>query len=559
MTDPSDKSAYELTTAPTSPYGPPAAPAVAPDAALAATAYGPPPTAVAPAPAATVYGPPPGAAYGPPPTAHGAPPGAAYGPPPGAAYGPPQGAAHAALSASGGAAVAPGGTTFEFAFTADGGDTLGFMFLSGALHFFTCGTLTMLGYVRWRSERFFTEAVSINGAPMKYTADWGGSIGNAITTWALGFFTCGFARPWAVVMSKKFHADHTTTQDGRRTRFVGDPGTAYLLGFATAFCLTPFMWWLLMFTWPVLAVLWRRWTVNFTEIEDPTAPGGWRKLKFHAGPFAYVVKGFAAGFLSIITLGFYLPFAITNFEKWAWSATTDADAPPKFVPSRPETVGEWAVVAIYGLTTAATVAGIAFILLSMTSLGALLGYSGMKARNEPAPPAITAPARRVGAPAGQPGASTPRYTGTEGPRATQPSQPAQPPRASQPEASIDITLPDLPSGRSKAPTLKEWGTGVTVNSAPEGSRAADCSVTILREWMKAQCRGPGSYLSMGPGTAGLEKYEAVHPDTFADTVVRLRPGTDATFEFGRDAGRAELRVIWPSSAPKPTWIGMEAR
>ncbi|MCC6648542.1 MAG: hypothetical protein IT374_23600, partial [Polyangiaceae bacterium] len=469
---------------PTSQHAPPAGYPAYPAPPGPGAAYGPPPT--------PAYGPPPTPAYGPPPTpAYGPPPTPAYGPPPTPAvgYGPPP---SSALAAYGPPPAPPGPAAnaglWTFTFSPPGGDALANSLVNSLLYVVTCGWATALGYTRWRSEKFYTEGVTLNGAPMRYQASWGDSFSNFFLASLLTFCTCGFGRPWAEVMRREFHAKHTVTSDGRRTRFVGEAGTAWLLGVLTAVLVNPFMLWCLSTTWPILAVQWRSWTIKNTEIEDPLAPGGWRRLQFHAGPFSYIVKGFAASVATIVTLGFYAPFAVANFERWAWNATTEEGAPPKHVPSRPETPAEWAVVCAYGTIIAATVVGMVLLLLSLfgTATVASVWPKG------PSGPAVTARSPGAGrAPAPPRDAPTARGVPTAPEVPVAPTAPVAP---AAPGATTDASLPDVPSGRSKVPKLNEWSAGVSVNSAPQALRPPDCQVTVLREWLKAQCRGTDSSL-----------------------------------------------------------------
>lgn len=167
---------------------------------------------------------------------------------------------------------------------------------------------------------------------------------------------------------------------------------------------------------------------------------------------------------------------------------------------------------------------------------------------------VVALASRPSEPARAEGAALPGDRGAN--PAAAPPVAARPGSTTHAATTPNAALPAIPDGRSKVPTLGEWGMGVTVNSAAEPVRAPDCSVTLLREWLKAKCMGSGASISFGAGTEGLEKYEFVNADAFGDVVMRLHPGMDSTVDFGRREGGAQLRVVWPAGDKRPSWIGL---
>ncbi|MFO0546793.1 MAG: hypothetical protein U0271_00330 [Polyangiaceae bacterium] len=128
------------------------------------------------------------------------------------------------------------------------------------------------------------------------------------------------------------------------------------------------------------------------------------------------------------------------------------------------------------------------------------------------------------------------------------------------ESKIDKTIPDIPSGQSKPPSLDEWmKDGVVVNSQEKNSRADKCEMRVLREWLKIKCEGEvmGIFDLDGFGPEGVDHFKAFEEGKWADIVVRLKEGQSLSTRIPRYAeGDAALFTNWPKGAKKPHIIAL---
>lgn len=228
----------------------------------------------------------------------------------------------------------------RYRYTGGGWDNFALKLVNFLLLLVTCGLAGTLGYTTWRSSKYKVEHVTIDGEPLRYTASWGDEWGHHLLNSLLLLVTCGLAAPWVIAGSNKFRYSHATTADGRRLDFDGDGFGVLGLWLLTVFGLM----FTLGFAWPWIAVAWKKWLAAHITVEDVRAPGGRYRLRFDAGGLAFLVQGILSGLLVQLTLGLYLPFAINNFERWAWASTSDELSPPLKVPMGPRTPAQWAVV-----------------------------------------------------------------------------------------------------------------------------------------------------------------------------------------------------------------------
>jgi hypothetical protein len=127
------------------------------------------------------------------------------------------------------------------------------------------------------------------------------------------------------------------------------------------------------------------------------------------------------------------------------------------------------------------------------------------------------------------------------------------------ESKIDKTLPDIPSDKSKPPSIDEWKTGTVVNSQEKNSRPDKCEMKIVREWLKVKCEGEvlGITDLDGFGAEGTDHFKMVQEGKFADVVVRLKEGQALSTRFLRAVeGDAALFTHWPKGAKKPNIIAL---
>lgn len=127
------------------------------------------------------------------------------------------------------------------------------------------------------------------------------------------------------------------------------------------------------------------------------------------------------------------------------------------------------------------------------------------------------------------------------------------------ESKIDKAIPDIPSERSKPPTVEEWKTGTVINSQQKNSRPDKCEMKIVREWLKVKCEGDvlGINDLDGFGVEGTDHFKAFQEGKFADIVVRLKVGQSLSTRIPRGAeGDAALFTSWPKNATKPHIIAL---
>jgi len=228
----------------------------------------------------------------------------------------------------------------RYRYTGGGWDGFALNLVNFLLVLVTCGLAAVLGYTSWRSSKYKVEHITIDGQPLRYTASWGDEWGNHLLNKLLLLVTCGLAAPWVIAGNNKFRYSHATTADGRRLDFDGDGFGVLGLWLMTVFGLML----TLGLAWPWIAVAWRRWLTSHVTVEDPRSPTGACRLRFDAGALAFLVQAILSSILVQLTLGLYLPFAITQFEKWSWASTSDDLSPPVKVPLGPRTPAQWAVV-----------------------------------------------------------------------------------------------------------------------------------------------------------------------------------------------------------------------
>ena len=133
------------------------------------------------------------------------------------------------------------------------------------------------------------------------------------------------------------------------------------------------------------------------------------------------------------------------------------------------------------------------------------------------------------------------------------------------DSKIDKSLPDVPEGKSKPPTVAEWKDAPEVNSQEKNSRPADCFMKMKREWLKVNCTGEGAEIidRDGFGKEGTDyfvfqtKPKGSPIPSAVDVVVRLKEGQSLTMQVHRiRAQSAALFTHWPKGAKKPNIVAL---
>lgn len=143
------------------------------------------------------------------------------------------------------------------------------------------------------------------------------------------------------------------------------------------------------------------------------------------------------------------------------------------------------------------------------------------------------------------------------------AKPAEEPKEeAEPEAKKDESgIPDIPSGRSKPPTIAEWKDATEVNTQGANSRPPDCHMKIVREWLKVNCSADdvtGEISKQeGFGNENADYFKSIKPGKHVDFVMRLRKGTVQKVRIHREDGKyASLFVNWPGADEKPKHVAL---
>jgi hypothetical protein len=128
-----------------------------------------------------------------------------------------------------------------------------------------------------------------------------------------------------------------------------------------------------------------------------------------------------------------------------------------------------------------------------------------------------------------------------------------------PEAEAESPIPEIPSGRSKPPTVQEWQAAEELNTQEPHSQADNCQMKVVREWLKVYCHGDitGYSEQSGFGEKTRDYFISMRKGKSADFVVRLRKGKTLKVKVQRnDAREAVLYASWPHDKDTPQHIAL---
>lgn len=422
-------------------------------------------------------------------------------------------------------------TAERYAWTGDGLGVAVGMLLNGLLAVVTCGLAGMLGYLHWSGTKASTELTRFPGGLLRYQGSWAESLGRSIGGSLLIFATCGLATPWVIVWNEQVWASHVATPSGDRLEFDGSPAEVIGLYLITVLGLI----FSLGLVWPWLAIAWLSWSRSHTVVRP--AEGEPYRLRCDAGGLAYLVQAMLSVVLILATAGLYTPWAVAQWRRWAWAATSDTISSPVVVPRGPQTVGQWAIV-VGSAAGALTIVGL------VAALGFGMAGSNGHGRGSTPSERILGPESATAFDQGDPGS----------PAAGDPT-PARG-RAVETEAwsvtanAVAIDLPQVTQVGSRPPTLAEWR-AVSPLAGRGGSVPDKCFVKLVREWMKFQCEGAISKTSGEDSLGPTSTRFIAGNDRYVDLVFKLRPGLDGEFTVTRDGGAVSLRVRWASGSDQP--------
>lgn len=140
-----------------------------------------------------------------------------------------------------------------------------------------------------------------------------------------------------------------------------------------------------------------------------------------------------------------------------------------------------------------------------------------------------------------------------------PAEPAASASATPPAQPADISeIPAVPTDRSDPPTVQEWASAREVNTQGAATRAPDCTMKILREWLRVDCTGDVQKLmnETDLGKQGVDYFEEVRTGAFVSIVFRLKKGKTQGVRICRSKGRASLFTNWPIKDETPKIIAL---
>lgn len=120
--------------------------------------------------------------------------------------------------------------------------------------------------------------------------------------------------------------------------------------------------------------------------------------------------------------------------------------------------------------------------------------------------------------------------------------------------------PAVPTTTSGPPSVDEWSKAAEVNTVAANSKPKDCSMKMVREWLKVNCTGKIKEVTNmeGFGKKGVDYFDLVTPGKVADLVVRVKKGQAIKARILRTGeSGASLFVNWPGQLDKPSIIALQ--
>jgi hypothetical protein len=120
--------------------------------------------------------------------------------------------------------------------------------------------------------------------------------------------------------------------------------------------------------------------------------------------------------------------------------------------------------------------------------------------------------------------------------------------------------PDVPTGTSAPPTVAEWSSAAEVNTVGANSKPKDCTMKMVREWLKVNCTGNIREVTNreGFGRNGVDSFDHIVPGKVADLVVRVKKGGSIKARILRNnESGASLFVNWPGQLDKPSIVALQ--
>ncbi len=125
-------------------------------------------------------------------------------------------------------------------------------------------------------------------------------------------------------------------------------------------------------------------------------------------------------------------------------------------------------------------------------------------------------------------------------------------------ADDDGPVPLVPTTKSNPPTIAEWKAGREVNTQGPNSHPDDCTMKVVREWLKVDCFGDVlGYENMEKfGRKNVDYFEHFKQGKLGSFVLRLKKGQTQKVRICRIKNRASLFVNWPGAKDRPIHIAL---
>ena len=155
-------------------------------------------------------------------------------------------------------------------------------------------------------------------------------------------FTFGIGFPWAFCIMYRWKINNTVV-GGQRLRFNGNGGS--LIG-------NWIVWWFFSVISCGIYLYWvprslRAWKVKHMSFENGTK----RKSHFDGSVFDYVGRMLLGSLISIITLGFGVPWAVCNIYEWEINNTVIEGRRLKFTGTAAGLMGKWIIFMLLSVIT----------------------------------------------------------------------------------------------------------------------------------------------------------------------------------------------------------------
>jgi hypothetical protein len=145
--------------------------------------------------------------------------------------------------------------------------------------------------------------------------------------------------------------------------------------------------------------------------------------------------------------------------------------------------------------------------------------------------------------------------GAEKPKVT--SKEEAPPVEKKEEATENEKVPLIHQEKSDPPGLADWDKAAEVNTQHEHGIAKDCSMKVVREWVRVFCRGEIlGYQDLAEfGKKTVDHYVSVKESSLS-FVGRVKPGPRQFVRICRKSDRAALAIYWPPGKDRPEHIAL---